>query len=604
MSARASGVPWPAPAATFLISLAAYLATLSPSIGFIDAGELAAAACSFGIPHPTGYPLFVLLSGTWCALAPGRAIAGLNLLSALLGAGAAAVATDAAGRLLARGFAKPSWLAAVSAGLALALGRTTWSSALGVEVHSLQALLALGALDATLRALPAPGEPARPWREWRPAALLLGLAFANHLTSVQLVPAIGVAWLAGAAAVGGRLRASLRLLPWTALGLLPYAFLPLRSLQQPALDWGDPSTPGRFLAHVTAREYGSRFFTGVVPFLDSLREFARGLPAEVGPAAALAGLGLVGAWRRDRVGAVVLVVLIATSLAVAASYSIPDLAPYFFMARAGLALLAGIGIGAAAGRSAAAGVAAAALSVVPLPVLNRDVSERGNFLVEDFAANMFRSLEPGAVVITYQWDHFVSPALYLQAVEAVRTDVLVVDKRLLQRGWYARQLARREPALWAPLARELRELQLATEVPGVGEPARRVDALLQGLVDSVYPSRPVYVTLDVEDSFPAGYLQVAEGLALRLYRPADVPPAGPVWDDFRYRRFARRDAWTDRLRQYYAVMLMGRGAFLEDAGQAAAAAAYYRRALGFEPSPAVASQIAGRLARAAATRPP
>jgi hypothetical protein len=38
-----------------------YLKTLAPSVTFIDSGELAAVACTLGIAHPTGYPLFTLL---------------------------------------------------------------------------------------------------------------------------------------------------------------------------------------------------------------------------------------------------------------------------------------------------------------------------------------------------------------------------------------------------------------------------------------------------------------------------------------------------------------------------------------------------------------
>lgn len=598
---------WPAAAAAFAGALLVYLATLAPSIGFIDAGELAAAAYRFGIPHPSGYPLFVLISGAWSRAVPMRPVLALNVLSAIWAATAVVVCFLVARRLLARAFARPPLVAALGSALLLAFSRTFWSSALAVEVHPLHAALALSALALALRAIGAPGGPGCDWRAFRPAAFVLGLAFANHLTSVQLVPALGIAWLAGVRGTRARLAGLLRLAPYAALGLLPYAYLPLRAAQDPALNWGDPSSLQRLIGHVAAREYGPRFLLGWPAFAASLRDFASALPAELGLGAALGAAGLIVALRRDRVAAFVLAAAFLTSAGVAAAYSIPDIGPYFFLAQAALALLAGYAVATLALVRPWAALLAAALAVGPLLVANRDVSERGDYLVEDFARNMFRSLAPGALVISYQWDHWVSPALYLQNVEGVRPDVLVLDKRLVQRGWYVEQLARRQPRLVRGAEPELRALLRAIEQADAAagpELGRRVDAFLQAVVDTVSPERPVYVTLDVEDSFPAGYRQVPEGLALRLYRPERVPPPdAPVWDEFEYRPFARRDGWTDRLRQYYAAMLLGRGVFQDGAGQPGLAARYFERALAFDPSPSLRAQLLERRAQARRSAP-
>jgi hypothetical protein len=47
--------------AVFVFSLLVYALTLAPSLGPVDAGELAAAAYTLGVAHPTGYPLYALL---------------------------------------------------------------------------------------------------------------------------------------------------------------------------------------------------------------------------------------------------------------------------------------------------------------------------------------------------------------------------------------------------------------------------------------------------------------------------------------------------------------------------------------------------------------
>jgi len=44
----------------FSVVLAGYAVTLCKSVGGGDSGELVAAACSLGVPHPPGYPLHTL----------------------------------------------------------------------------------------------------------------------------------------------------------------------------------------------------------------------------------------------------------------------------------------------------------------------------------------------------------------------------------------------------------------------------------------------------------------------------------------------------------------------------------------------------------------
>jgi hypothetical protein len=578
-----------------LSALAVYAFTLAPSLGFVDSGELAAAAHSFGIPHPTGYPLFVWLAGAWSRLPIGTVIFRLNLFCAIVTALAAAVCVDLMWRLLARARVPvpARSTAALAAALLFALNRTVWSGALSLEVYALHALLLLLVLDALARAREG-GEG-----RWRWLAFALGLAFANHLTTVQLLPGLLLAVLLERAAVPRPARWP-GLAGCFVLGLLPYASLPLRAAQDPLLNWGEPRTLPALLHHVSGAEFRERFFMGPLPFLGALRRFALELPEQSGVLTlALACLGALAVWRSDRRMAIVLGAWLVTSIGVAASYTIPDIDSYFLLAVLVVALLAGHGVAALAAWSRAGwvGPAAGAAAVAALLLGNRVVSERGNYLVQDFAENMFRSLEPRAIVVSYQWDHWVSPALYLQGVEGLRPDVLVIDKRLCRREWYVRQLCRRN-------AEACRDVRAQLDALLESASPERVNAFLQALIDANSAQRPIYVTVDVEPDFPAGYRQVPTGLALRLFRPDALPsPEAPVWDEFRYRPFPRRNGWTDRLRQYYSLMLVARGDSLEQAGHPRSAARYYERALGFEPSPGLRAQTAARLQRTRSAPP-
>jgi len=75
--------------AVFLISFAVYCLTLSRTVLFIDSGELAWVSASLGIAHPTGYPLYTLLSHLFTFIPFVEPIVRVNLFSALVTAASA-----------------------------------------------------------------------------------------------------------------------------------------------------------------------------------------------------------------------------------------------------------------------------------------------------------------------------------------------------------------------------------------------------------------------------------------------------------------------------------------------------------------------------------
>ncbi len=65
-----------------------YWRTLAPDVVGHDAGEFQFVPAIFGIPHGTGYPLYLLVGKAWSWLPLGSVAWRMNLLSALFGAGA------------------------------------------------------------------------------------------------------------------------------------------------------------------------------------------------------------------------------------------------------------------------------------------------------------------------------------------------------------------------------------------------------------------------------------------------------------------------------------------------------------------------------------
>ncbi|HEX2612676.1 MAG TPA: DUF2723 domain-containing protein, partial [Fibrobacteria bacterium] len=432
----------------FAAAFAAYFATLAPSIGFIDAGELAAAAHSLGVTHPTGYPLFTMLASLFAKLPlGGTVIWKLNLLAALFCA-AAVRAFYALFLALPRAMRKgregvsssePSWadrVAAATGALSLAFGATFWAQATGVEVYSLHLLLVALILLAFLRALPegafAPGtrrDPLARRSRWCLFSFVLGLGFANHMTTLLLLPALFFAYFA----VHGFGRAAWKnagiSAPFYLLGLTPYLYLPIRAAAHPAMNWGAIVDWESFRWHVSGRQYAGWMFSSWDTALRQARLFLDTWPSETGYLPLiLAAFGLIALFRASRRLFIFPLLLLAGCLAYAVNYDISDVVNYFLLAYIATALCAVFGARAlldvAKGKAFFGALAVCAASVVlPLALNAREANERGNFAVEDYARSMLESLGPGAVIFSTQWDHFVAGAWYLQSVEGVRPDV-------------------------------------------------------------------------------------------------------------------------------------------------------------------------------------
>lgn len=197
------------------VALAFYIWGAAPTVLSGDSAELAAVAVSGGVPHPTGYPTFVLLGQVAARVLPGDPAHRITLMCAF--AGAASVALFAL--LLAElGIA---WGAVLAGALFFAGTFTLWWSAIRAEVYAPAIMLALFALWRVFvarRTLAA--------RDGLAAAFAIGLAMTGHLSFGPAMALAGLA-LAVRAARAGRLSFALVVgaLLMLSLGLTPYIYL-------------------------------------------------------------------------------------------------------------------------------------------------------------------------------------------------------------------------------------------------------------------------------------------------------------------------------------------------------------------------------------------
>ena len=385
-----------------------------------DSGELVAAVHLLGVPHPSGYPLYVLLGKIWTLAIPAGSVAfRMSLFSAVCAAAACSV-LYLIGRRLGAG-ALPSLF---GAGM-LAFGPSFWGEANIQRTYALNALLLLLATWAALR-----------WLERRTvASLALAFALAGVGASNHLYMIVFALCLAGYALLTepslARRPSALAAAGGFLAGLLPYLYLPLRSRAQPPLDWGNPETARGFLDVVSRRSFWERVWIEKPSDIVVIAaDYLKSLGSEtlwVGVLLALAGAVVLA--RRPRFALLPLAAMAANLLLLAAHGSRTDIFiwhRYYIPSYAMAALLAAAGCHLAVRRlPLRVGFLALAAPIVLLAT-GWGVSDRSRYrIAEDFSGTLLRSLPPGSHLIASD-DNILFTTIYLHLVEGVRPDVDLV----------------------------------------------------------------------------------------------------------------------------------------------------------------------------------
>jgi hypothetical protein len=315
------------------LAFAVYLATLPPSYGMWDTAELQTVAAILGIAHPPGSPAFTLLGYAVVHLVPfGEAAWRVNAMCSFAVAVSVALAYLTARELGA------SRLPSLVGALGFAFALVPWRDATRAEVQDLALCLRAAALFFGVR-----------WcargavRDAATMTACAGLACATHGLSLFLLPTVALLFVGGrgwmrpvaiAAAGAG-----------FAAGLLPYAYVPLRSMWVdahhldpmlalglprglPFWNYDDPSTWKTFVHFVTGADF--HVAGGFAGYLVVARypEYAATLKDEIAGAYGYAGtmcaIGgafvLLSSRRIDRVA-----ILLAALLPVPYAVAYPDL---------------------------------------------------------------------------------------------------------------------------------------------------------------------------------------------------------------------------------------------------------------------------------------
>lgn len=641
----------------FLEALVLYWLTLAPTVTLVDSGELIASAATTGVAHPPGFPLYLLLAKAATLIPIGTVATRMHMLSAVFAALASAMMTLTAIEVIRqltltrrqepqnkkpakKTSAEPeeagqgaditllvvTLVPSIIAGLVFAFSRTLWAYATIAEVYSLNAFLILAVFWLMMgwRRRQLANPDGADDRRLYIAAFVFGLALGvHHVTVLLMLPALGVLVLTTA---GFPFLISKRLL-YAALisiaGACVYIYLPLAASRQPLINWGDPSTLERFWWHISGKQYLVYFdFT-----LAGLSEFFALVSREFGPVwlplvlAAAAG-GIAFLIKRDHGLLSFLLLVIAATLAYCLSYEIADdKDAYYIPVFIALVLAAGVGLNwlliVARDQTkvpiVTAGRAAVVLLAIPIAtvIANYAVSDRSRyFIAHDYVENAFRSMEPGALLLTGDWQLY-SPSLYIRDIEGVRRDATIVDVRLLRRSWYYNYLDRAYPELTAASRSEidtfLEDLHgfdqnaavYDTDVQLNRRINERYDTMVASFIEKHLERGNVYVTLElaaggiqepgIKKALGDRYELIPEGLVFRISErshPAEVkvPKLELRGLNDRTVTFREDDVAKRTVIPIYLNMLTNTGMYLASKGLHKEAAEQFNLALSIEPA--------------------
>lgn len=553
----------------FISVFGLFLFTLHPSITAGDSGEISAAVFSMGIPHPSGYPLYVIIAKLLTLALPfGNIAYRVNMLSAIFGAlscamvymitikivGAGLLATAKEGQpqgLSLRLTPYVSRLASIFASLSFAISYELWYRSTIAEVYTLNTFLMLLIVYVLLTWREETAGTAHPTRSTSRllylASFLLGLGIGNHHTIVLVIPGaiVFVLWTVGAIS-GWRPICRQETAPtfslliaFFVLGLSVYLYLPIRSSQNPFMDWGNPQILNNFLDVFTRKTYLPEdmgrdwgLFASQLKSFNPSREFT------------ILGLlfGLIGirwVWKRDKRAAVMFLatsILISYGLIVLAGSSTGDmgtLRKFYLPAYAVFSVFMGVGAATLLKHRLTSHlsrftVVLAAVSLIwQFSVHYSGTRNSNNYLAYDYGMNELNSLRESSAYIS-KGEVKTFPLWYLQGVERYREDVEVITAYFLTQRWYLKEV--------------LRIVGVPREIP-------QDLTYEQVLIHSIYmgnAGKGVYAGFLDEEYIPRNLLNYTQGITFQLYKKPEERLEGDVWSMYRLRGVERVDEWMDR----------------------------------------------------------
>lgn len=473
-------------------------------------------------------------------------------------------------------------------------------------------------------------------------AFLLGLSFTNHLTTILLAPACLTIFFYTNLFDKQRLYKLLGFMAVCfAVGFSVYLYLPIRASMSPDFLWGNPYNFERLYWHITGKQFSVWIFSAqgsiaafiiltatvvglavyglvkkktlnqnlhfiffiivcVIGYLlisgssdivvQQFKKFSSSLWGEFGSGLVL--LSVLGIYYLSKFNTTIYYFTFLAffgCIFYSINYDINDIYSYFLLGYITLAVW--IGFGAvfiysqlsemlkSSVQKAVFGAAVVLLSLVALNTNYAGNDESKNRYVEEFTMNIFKNAEPNSIIISSQWDFWVSASWYYNHVKKIRPDLVVIDKELLRRSWYFTFLEKHYPEVYnncrAEIERFLPELyKFEHNIP---YDTRNIMKLFEEMMTSFVknnPDRRSYISWEIEQNknepFAQDYVRVPDGLLFRLVPKTEIIN-NQVKEyniyNFTFIPAPPKDYYHQTLMTSYAMMLTASASYLLSEGR-------------------------------------
>lgn len=261
-----------------------------------DSGDYLAAIMTGGVPHPSGYPTYLLVGKLFQLLPIGSPYTRQALASAIFAALAAGLVAILSGLISHTRISPAKLISVLVSGWVLGVAPFYWSQAVIVEVHGLQAFFVACFLLWITLLCHTSASIADSDILISLLSILIGFGVGNHITILLAFPFIPFALYAGwrKGIKLGRILKYGTLICMVGIGL--YLYLPFLARNNPPVNWGNAQTLPDLLSLVSGDIYKRLLFSiNPVEYLQRISAWANFFMHQFGLLGLL--LGVIGAFR-------------------------------------------------------------------------------------------------------------------------------------------------------------------------------------------------------------------------------------------------------------------------------------------------------------------
>jgi hypothetical protein len=577
---------------------------MAPSVSFIDSGELATVCIKLGIAHPTGYPLFTLLGHIFSFIPFPEAVFRLSFMCCVLSSLAVSLFFNMLVfifRDLNLSSKKDSsvkyssakglddlviYIISLFSSAILAFSITFWNVANSLEVYSLHAFFIIAIMFVILKAshLTFRNDNQKE-KYWILFGFLVGMTFSNHMSSLFL--SLGCIYLYFS--VNGFSKESFKRL--AVLGIFfiiafsIYIYYPLRA-DNLWISWGYPKNWDNFIRHISGKQFSVWMFSSTEVTSKQFSYFIKAFPKEFYYfPLILSIIGIIEIFKSQRRFFYFTLLLFAFNVFYAINYDIHDIDTYFLLAYIINTIWIAFGIlfivKKFKNNKLQISIAFIIIPVIILFANYNENDESDNYYVKDYTMNVFNSAPGKSLIISSQWDFFVSASWYYQMVYGMRPDLVIIDKELLRKTWYIRHIKIHYPEIFERSKTEfenyLRELlKFEMNTKRYTSPQTELDkqdllkinndfmTLLNCLVDKNYNDYAIYSTSEIEqnniEKFAKEYTRINEGVLYRLSKDKSLPVTPEP--DLQYKISNKKDYYHSFIMNSYFTYYIQRANYL------------------------------------------